>query len=772
MNFFKKLIFLAFFLLILFSGLSYFQKNVYATVDDPGNTPAPTVNQNAPQFSIRLFIDNGKDGKETTYDHCYPLTNSNPNPPSGVHEPYKVKLNGGVLQTATSYSQCNIYTTRQDSNANSNIIKVLIPPDYKSTGYNIVTYTSAADLSKSGTPVLRSIAAGNYMYTDTISGTNNKIVNVGLTYVGTNQAPIPKVPVNITAGSTCANDTQTKIKISWDEVPGATTGYDVSYKKSDGTTFPIGSPASGNTWWVISSPFGITYYYQVRAKNATGASAWSSIGNITSKTANECAPPPPVAKCDSATLKNPSHNGSVYNFTLTTNCGAGQSFALSVKNTSWGISPKNISTGANGDVTFDATITSPANAQSGTHQLTIIASGPNDKPKDNVIVSYVIKASNPNSPTCHQKPTLSTADPNKSAKAGNAATFSLNLKNNNSSCAPDYNLTAQGAPNNNWAVVIKNNAGTKIDKLNNVDTAKDFKVIVTSPKKADNGTLANITVTAKDAQAPSILDQVVLNVTVGTGGSNPPGDQPPGDQPPGDQPPGDNPPGNQCTVDPNSCPSGQICNPDTLVCEAPPADNPPGDEPIGSNQTFNFVIGLDEIGQTGDSVNAGTVTTNKNPAHKIRSMTVDFYNSTSSQPVKSFEVNIGYDTASGKFKGSIPLDGSFADGDYSMKITVAGYLVKKITGVHVAGNTTQTFTANLVTGDINGDNHLTIQDYSILLSCSIFAKTEEDTNLCNSDDSYLPLSNLNDDTQDGDPLIDQLDYNYFIREFRNHPDGD
>jgi len=61
---------------------------------------------------------------------------------------------------------------------------------------------------------------------------------------------------------------------------------------------------------------------------------------------------------------------------------------------------------------------------------------------------------------------------------------------------------------------------------------------------------------------------------------------------------------------------------------------------------------------------------------------------------------------------------------------------------------------NFIAGDINNDNSITIEDYKILIACSIFSKNKSDCP--NGGDQSADL------TSDG--IIDQDDYTLYLRE--------
>ena len=78
------------------------------------------------------------------------------------------------------------------------------------------------------------------------------------------------------------------------------------------------------------------------------------------------------------------------------------------------------------------------------------------------------------------------------------------------------------------------------------------------------------------------------------------------------------------------------------------------------------------------------------------------------------------------------------------------------------GTTTQMPRVNLVAGDIDENNLLTITDYNILLSCVNDAAVVNIDNrvLCNTNTTYITQSDLDDNG-----TVDKFDYNLFLREY-------
>jgi hypothetical protein len=233
---------------------------------------------------------------------------------------------------------------------------------------------------------------------------------------------------------------------------------------------------------------------------------------------------------------------------------------------------------------------------------------------------------------------------------------------------------------------------------------------------------------------------------------------------------------NTCGID--SCTAGQNCGPAT---------------------TLSFVIGLDGIGTTGDQLNPGWTQlagqplsgSTLSPVHTTRPVTV--YLTDSSQHTQQFQGaadNIVYDPVTtdqnyGKFATLTPIDlGTHIQaGTYTVYVTVDSHLTKSLGTVTIALGQDNPVSGgknagNLVAGDIVGvgsntaDNKLTIEDYNVLISCTSYSV---DHSLCNSNTTFPGLSDL-DDNGDGTaargPLVNQFDYNLWLREYSSTPNGD
>jgi len=181
------------------------------------------------------------------------------------------------------------------------------------------------------------------------------------------------------------------------------------------------------------------------------------------------------------------------------------------------------------------------------------------------------------------------------------------------------------------------------------------------------------------------------------------------------------------------------------------------------NTKLALTIGLDGLGSTGDNLNpspktvTGEQTSNTNPTRKSRNITVEVYGSGSSTPVDNQPGTAVYDPDSGKFKGEVNLRSGFTTGTYIVKVSSPGYLRTDSVLMQIGSGTTNV-SLNLTTGDVNGDGALTILDWNLFLSCSIYSKDNKAA--CNQ---KQPEFEDNADTTDNN-IVDGDDYALFIRE--------
>jgi len=226
--------------------------------------------------------------------------------------------------------------------------------------------------------------------------------------------------------------------------------------------------------------------------------------------------------------------------------------------------------------------------------------------------------------------------------------------------------------------------------------------------------------------------------------------------------------GLSCTGAPPNCTNGNVCVNNacvvptgvptaTTVPTSPPNATPVPTIPRG-NTVFALNIGLDGIGSVGDNSNpTNSSGSNKNPLRQSRNITIQVFNSNETE-IANKSGTLTYQAAGGRFTGNVDM-GTLASGNYIVKIKSPAYLRRRIPGIQnvVSGQSYELPAANLVAGDINGDNAINILDYNILISCSIFSKDGQ--TVCNQNPNYKTLADLDDNG-----AVNQFDYNLFVRE--------
>ena len=187
---------------------------------------------------------------------------------------------------------------------------------------------------------------------------------------------------------------------------------------------------------------------------------------------------------------------------------------------------------------------------------------------------------------------------------------------------------------------------------------------------------------------------------------------------------------------------------------------------IADGTRLSFVVGLNSIGTTGTNRVSTFNNSNKNPKHPKRPFTVEVFDS-QNKKISDVKGSLNYvsDTKSvsfGKFTATVTLGKDFPGANYTVKIKTDGFLRKGVPGIQrLKTNEVNTIPqVSLIGGDINSDNRIDILDYNLLVSCSIFAKTEKARIACNSNSFYKIQADINDDGN-----VNELDYGYFLQEY-------
>lgn len=214
-------------------------------------------------------------------------------------------------------------------------------------------------------------------------------------------------------------------------------------------------------------------------------------------------------------------------------------------------------------------------------------------------------------------------------------------------------------------------------------------------------------------------------------------------------------------------PNPSITTSPTLSTTPPITQNPspspssspsssPNPSPGKGKTIFSLTICPHDLGNCGDNANPHG-NGNQNAKHQTRSVTLSLFTN-SPTPVATADGIVRYIPGAQNFQGDVQL-ANLPSGNYLVKITMPGYLVKQIPGIITVGKSNGKIDlpeAFLVTGDVNNDNELNILDYNEIVSC-----------LDNASSSGCLAPNTNQtsgaDLSD-DGVVDIIDLNIFLRE--------
>jgi len=179
---------------------------------------------------------------------------------------------------------------------------------------------------------------------------------------------------------------------------------------------------------------------------------------------------------------------------------------------------------------------------------------------------------------------------------------------------------------------------------------------------------------------------------------------------------------------------------------------------------INFLIGLHNLGSTGDSKTSDPNLAGSNPDPRTRTRNFEvLFLTPQEEAVASFNDNIIFNDESnspniGKFIGHHDFENNEHEGrNYIVKVRSSGYLWKRIPGgVQTLIPGAFLPLTELVSGDINMDNQINLSDFQIYRSCSIYSRNE---GLCNGNQSFRARSDINDDG-----IVDSIDQTMLQKE--------
>ena len=389
-----------------------------------------------------------------------------------------------------------------------------------------------------------------------------------------------------------------------------------------------------------------------------------------------------------------------------------------------------------------------------------------------------------------------TSDRILTAKKGEQVKYRLQLKNKNETGCGKTTFTFDPKAPSGWDKSITGGevSSNKITIAANDNSWHNVNLLITSPNSATAGNYdVSISVTGDPGHSASInnLTYVVKSGSV----TNPTPTPKPATPTPKPATPTPT-PRPECTTNAQcsnnntcingSCQSQFACSGNQCVktvggqyagpecggnCTPGPTENPtptptegPNPTPPSGGMRINFLIGLHNLGSTGDSKTSDPNLAGSNPDPRTRTRNFEvLFLTPQEEAVASFNDNIIFNDESnspniGKFIGHHDFENNEHEGrNYIVKVRSSGYLWKRIPGgVQTLIPGAFLPLTELVSGDINMDNQINLSDFQIYRSCSIYSRNE---GLCNGNQSFRARSDINDDG-----IVDSIDQTMLQKE--------
>ncbi|MBI2032144.1 MAG: hypothetical protein HYT09_00685, partial [Candidatus Levybacteria bacterium] len=373
---------------------------------------------------------------------------------------------------------------------------------------------------------------------------------------------------------------------------------------------------------------------------------------------------------------------------------------------------------------------------------------------NNTCVTPTKKPDEGDKPCQRKDPGLTVTPESQSADKGEQVQYTVEIENKNSGKCDknNFELTKDipGGQNTKWS-------SGWVDQLNKFELGNGEKgtsiLKVTSPNDVTNGKKPIVVkVQSGDGKFTKQVS-VTYEVTTGSGKQCSLDEDCPADEycPLNKCQPGEPCPQisaickTGCRIDPDNCGTGKVCDESTRTCI----------DQSGTKLIIN-ALGLHGIGTAGDAVAPGT-DGNLNPLRTQRPATIEIENE-NKELVTSEEITINYNADTGKFSSEAVLDELQNFGSFLAFIRVDGFLRAQFPGITnlTKGGTTTVRDTAMTNGDVNGDNYLTLKDFVIFRSCSIYSK---DRGACDEDPNFESLTDFNDDGN-----IDDIDETLWTRE--------
>jgi hypothetical protein len=208
------------------------------------------------------------------------------------------------------------------------------------------------------------------------------------------------------------------------------------------------------------------------------------------------------------------------------------------------------------------------------------------------------------------------------------------------------------------------------------------------------------------------------------------------------------------TAIPTARPTVPPTNPPTRIPTQGPTNIPTQPPTLGKTVIEIKNLKLHGLGTGGDTPNPNGGG-NTNPVRKQRVIEVELYNANGALATVS-QGFINFNTTSGDFSGLIEIPHSVPAESYLVKLKTPQYLRRQLPGfIELVHGQKHTPALNaLISGDINDDNKLNIQDYDILIGCY--------SDLLAAKNCPAGMKEKADLTDDG--KVNHDDYNLFLRE--------
>ena len=210
---------------------------------------------------------------------------------------------GGITFNSNASSVLSVSATTTDGESGMRHVAFFLDAKGNFSGTDVPTFTQSGNTySKS----FSGVAAGNHTVTAVAVDKNNNYVRKDIQI--NDGPPLPSSPTNLTATTISAS----QINLSWSALNGNQTSFELqrSTDRNNWTAIAINS-ATATSYQNTGLLPGTTYYYQLRAINSTGSSAFSNQASATTLDV------PPAAPTNLTATTDPAYGFSTINLSWT-----------------------------------------------------------------------------------------------------------------------------------------------------------------------------------------------------------------------------------------------------------------------------------------------------------------------------------------------------------------------------------------------------------------------------------------------------------------------